>query len=287
MPFASAQESQQEIVERTFAAVSDLYAECWNEFFHFALFAPDGASWDQAFERTHEQYAKALRIDRARKVLELACGRGAFAAFLAERTDGEVLAIDISERQLSRARRHRRHNLRFLRHDVMRVHELADTFDAVVCLDAACYLPDKRAAVERIGQVVAPGGRLLLVDWCRDEGVSSLQEELVLRPLMEAWAVPSFETASRYRRHLERARLRLLESRDLNDAVAPNWELGYQRALDAVRDLGGAGTLAWKRLRTRSSDIPIVKDQFRAALYIKAAFDAGFLRYTYLLAEKA
>ena len=226
--FAWFREHHAENMERMFAAVGALYAERWGEFFHFALFeaGDDPTDRDAAFERTHRRYAEALRIGEAATVLELACGRGAFAAFLAARTAGEVLGIDISRAQLAHAaRRHRRPNLRFRHHDVMRVEELGGRFDAVAFLDAECYLPDKRAAVAGIARVMNPGARLLLLAWCRREGLGRLQEELVLRPFMRFWGIPGLETPSAYRGHFRRAGLRLLEEADLNDKVRPNWEL--------------------------------------------------------------
>ena len=279
-----------ENMERMFAAVSDLYAEHWSDFFHFAVF--DGGpeeDWAAAFERTHRRYAEALRVGQAARVLELACGRGGFAAFLATRTEGEVLGIDISRAQLARAmRRHRRPNLRFRRHDVMRVEDLGERFDAVAFLDAECYLPDKRAALAGIAGVMNPGARLLILAWCKREGLRGLQEELVLHPLMRAWGIPGLETPSAYRDHLRAAGLRLVGEEDLNGKVRRNWDFGYERAVGAARDATPAriARLLWKGAPLGAEGVRLVKEQFAAALYIKAGFDAGFLRYTYLLAEK-
>jgi ubiquinone/menaquinone biosynthesis C-methylase UbiE len=280
-----------ENMERMFAAVGELYAERWGEFFHFALFeeGDDPEDRDAAFERTHRCYAEALRVGQAARVLELACGRGGFAAFLAARTEGEVLGIDISRAQLARAmRRHRRPNLRFRRHDVMRVEELGERFDAVAFLDAECYLPDKRAALAGIARVMDPGARLLLLAWCKREGLSRLQEELVLHPFMRFWGIPGLEIPSAYREHFRRAGLRLLEETDLNEKVRPNWDLGYRRAIEGVREVtpARAARLLWKGLPLGAEGVRLLKEQFHAALYIKAGFDAGFLRYTYFLAEK-
>jgi SAM-dependent methyltransferase len=289
--FAWFREHHAENMERMFAAVGALYAERWGEFFHFALFeaGDDPTDRDAAFARTHRRYAEALRIGEAATVLELACGRGAFAAFLAARTAGEVLGIDISRAQLAHAaRRHRRPNLRFRHHDVMRVEELGGRFDAVAFLDAECYLPDKRAAVAGIARVMNPGARLLLLAWCRREGLGRLQEELVLRPFMRFWGIPGLETPSAYRGHFRHAGLRLLEEADLNDKVRPNWEFGYQRAVEGVRDatLAGAARLLWRGMPLGAEGVRLLKEQFPAALYIKAGFDAGFLRYTRFLAER-
>lgn len=97
-----------ENMERMFAAVSDLYAEYWHDFFHFAIFEDEAESWDSAFERTHRRYLEALRIRDGSKVVELACGRGGFADFVAANSAGEVLGIDVSRSQLSHARRRKR-----------------------------------------------------------------------------------------------------------------------------------------------------------------------------------
>ncbi|MBP2312564.1 SAM-dependent methyltransferase [Azospirillum soli] len=277
-----------ENMERMFAAVGDLYAEQWGDFFHFAIYEDPAEDRDAAFAHTHRRYADALRVAEAAKVLELACGRGGFTDFLAANTQGDVLGIDISRAQLSHAMRHRRPNLRFRHHDIMRVDELGETFDAVAFMDADCYLPDKGAALGSIARVMASGARFLLIAWCKRDGLSGLQEELVLHPFMRFWGVPGLETPTAYRRHFQQAGLRLVEEQDLNDKVRPNWDFGYQQAIEGVRtvSMARAAQLLWKGLPLGAEGIRLIKEQFHAALYIKAAFDAGLLRYTYFLAEK-
>src|SRR5688572_392717 len=102
-----------------FAAVSDLYARYWGDFFHLALFEREGETWDEALERTHRTYLDELNAAGAERLLDLACGRGAFTEILAGHTGGEVLGIDLSEGQLRHARRRRRPNLSFRQHDIM------------------------------------------------------------------------------------------------------------------------------------------------------------------------
>lgn len=286
--FSYFREQYADNMERMFAAVSDLYAQYWNDFFHFALFTSPNQDWDTAFRRTHEKYAQALRVERAAKVLDLACGRGGFADFLAQRTAGEVLGIDISRSQLWHCRRFERANLGFKHHDIMQVDALDESFDAVALLDADCYLPDKKVAMERIAAVTRPGGRFLLLSWCKQEGLNRIQEELVLHPFMRYWGVPGLETVRGYEGHFQRAGFRMLEVTDLNDLVRPNWEFGYEQAVRGIRDfsLKQAGRLIWKGVELGADGVRLIKEQFPAALYIKAGFDAGFLRYVYFLLEK-
>lgn len=199
-----------------------------------------------------------------------------------------MLGIDLSEGQLRHARRRRRPNLRFRQHDIMRVEQLDGEFDAASCLDAFCYLPDKAAAIHGIASVLRPGARLLIVDWCRRPGLNSLQEELVVRPFMRAWAVADLETGDGHRAHLEHAGFRVLDASDWNERVQPSWERAYDRAVEAMRELDERSLLAlvWDRVRLGPEGAQLIKDQFAAALYLKAGFDAGFLRYVHLLAER-
>jgi SAM-dependent methyltransferase len=283
-----AQTSEVENMERMFAAVSSLYAEYWGDFFHFAIFEDETEDLNTAFARTHRGYAEALQVQRARNVLDLACGRGAFANFLAECTKAQVLGVDISRAQLSHATQYRRPNLQFRHHDAMRVDELPGGFDAVAFIDAEAYLPDKRAAVSKIGGVMNPGARLLLLAWCRRDGLNAVQKELVLHPFMRYWGIPSLETPAGYKMHFKRSGLCLVEEIDLNGLVRRNWEFGYRQALKAVEELSseGAARLLWKRIKLGAEGIRVVKEQFPAALYIKAGFEAGCLRYRYFLLEK-
>ncbi len=275
-------------MEAMFAAVTDLYARHWNDFFHFALFENDDQSWEAAYEATHERYLDALRVDRAERILEVGCGRGGFAELLAARTNAEVVGVDVSRAQLARAANRRRPNLRFEHRDVMSLDEEDGKFDAVASIDAACYFPRKRAAIEKLGTVANPGARLLLVDWCKRDGLNRIQEELVLEPFMRCWAIPNLETGSNYGRHLEAAGFEVLEIADFTAKVRRDWDFGYERALKAVSELSydEAARLLWSVRRVGRRAATLLKDQFPAALYIKAAYDAGFLRYTYVLGEK-
>src|SRR6266540_4278937 len=74
-----------------------------------------------AYEHTHERYLEAIGGPGARRILDVACGGGALSAWLADRTTGEVVGVDLSDSQLAHARRWladgKRPKLRFVQHD--------------------------------------------------------------------------------------------------------------------------------------------------------------------------
>lgn len=214
---------------------------------------------------------------------------------MAERTQGEVVGMDISPAQLKRAYRRlengKHPNLHFIEHDVMRIAELSgEPFDAAVFLYAACYLPDKCAALHGIATRLQAGAKMLLIDWCRPAEVTALQEEMILEPFYRSWCIPEMETVGGYERAFKVAGFRLVEFEDLSSRVTPNWERGYRAAMQALanpfvskRLLGAAASTA----RYGPRAVRVAKDQFNAALLAKAAADAGVLRYVYFLVERS
>ncbi len=276
-------------IQTVFAATADLYYEFWGPFFHLAIFDDPALDLHSAFEYTHNQHLAAIRGPDSRRILDLACGGGAFAEWLAKRTRAEVLGIDISDVQLERARKRVRPNLRFRKHDIMDLGSLNEApFDAAVCLDAAVYLPDKRRAIEQVAGLLEPHARFLLVDWCRPEHVTALQQELVLAPLYRCWGMLGMETVERYRRHLTAVGFRLVECHDLSDRVRRNWDLGCDaahRALAAIAPGRAAG--AALRFGGRPLVSRWAKAQYHAVLFARAASEAGLLRYIRFVAERA
>ncbi len=268
-------------MQKMFAAVSNLYAEYWNDLFHFALFDKNNESWAEAFKKTHKKYIKDLKIARAKKVLDLSCGRGGFTNILAQNTQGDVLGIDISASQLSHTSIFNRTNLRFKQHDVMKIDELKEKFDAVSYLDAECYLPDKNLALSKISKIMQSGGRLLIMGWCKQSGLNNIQEDLVLHPFMKYWAIPSLETKENYQKYFRQNGFKILKIEDMNHKVKRDWEFGYESALNGIKRLGikDLPRLLWKRMIFGKEGLRLIKEQFPAAIYIKVGFDTGFLRY--------
>jgi SAM-dependent methyltransferase len=279
-----------------FDALADLYYAYWGDFFHLAIFeeGDDPTELSAAYERTHERYFAAIGGPAATRVLELACGGGALTAWMADRTSGEVVGVDFSDRQLAHAATRvagrPRPNLRFVRHDIMQLAHLnIGQFDAAICLDAACYLPDRRAALGQVATHLGAGARLLLVDWCQSEHATLLQRNLLLRPLCQHWAIAELGSVSAYRAAFEAAGFRILDIEDLSELVMPNWERGYRAALQALAEpmtVTRLTSLAAATLKHGARFVRAAESQVQVALLAKAAAESRALRYVSVLAER-
>lgn len=136
--------------------------------------------------------------------------------------------------------------------------------------------------------MLAPGGRFLLLEWCRPERTSRLEDEPVLDPFCRYWGIPPLETIDAYLSNFRRAGFRVLESEDLSDRVRPTWERGYAAARQAIASISQARLADLALLRSRFGlDFEAAKQQYYAAVFAKIAADAGPLRYACSLAEVA
>jgi SAM-dependent methyltransferase len=110
-------------------------------------------------------------------VADLGCGTGSMSVLLAER-GYDVLGLDVSPRMLERAvAKARRYDVpaRFVAGDASAPALRASSFDVVLSRHVFWALPDPRAVLDRWFGLLAPGGRLVLVEgrWTTGAGIES------------------------------------------------------------------------------------------------------------------
>jgi ubiquinone/menaquinone biosynthesis C-methylase UbiE len=132
----------------------------------------------QSFDRVAAEYDRLgdlARVDHAGRwlgdvlpsagdrALDLGCGSGRHAVLLAERFR-KVAAVDVSGPMIELARcRRPRPNISYRRADLR---EVADTggYDFILSVLALHHVPDLHAALAHIRTLLAPGGRVVLMD---------------------------------------------------------------------------------------------------------------------------
>ena len=135
-----------------------------------ALFDPLAELYARYAEINDEIYRPWLTaaLDAAgpgARAADLGCGTGRFAGLLADRYDS-VLAVDVSARELELARaRHGRPGVTFAQRSLLDVTPAADgRFDLVLSVNTIFHLRDHDRVLPHVRDLVAPGGRAVLVD---------------------------------------------------------------------------------------------------------------------------
>jgi SAM-dependent methyltransferase len=119
-----------------------------------------GAGWTRALEQP--TFLGMLPDATGLRVLDLGCGLGQLSSHLASNGAAEVVAIDVSQTMLERARRERSHPLvTYRREAIEAVRFEPRRFELIVSSLALHYVPDYRDLVKRMATWLTPGGVLV------------------------------------------------------------------------------------------------------------------------------
>lgn len=115
--------------------------------------------------------------------LEVGCGSGAFARLLAARTD-RVLALDLSlvMLQLARERSAAYPQIDYVQADAMTYPLPAERFDCIASIATLHHL-SLDDVLPKLKAALKPGGVLLVLDLCRDDGAGDLLRSAAAIPV--------------------------------------------------------------------------------------------------------
>ena len=109
--------------------------------------------------------AGRLDLEPGAVILDVGTGTGVFLPYLLESigTNGKVVAIDIAEEMLARAKaKELGRNIEYLQADIDDTPLDGEMFDSIVCYSSVPHIQDKLKALAEMKRVMKGGGRLLI-----------------------------------------------------------------------------------------------------------------------------
>jgi SAM-dependent methyltransferase len=141
--------------------------------------------------RQREITAARLAVRAGERVLDVGCGPGLLVERIAAGVGehGEARGVDVSATMVALARA-RCAGMGWARFDAADATALPfddSHFDAVVCTQVLEYVPDIGRALDELGRVLRPGGRVLLVDTDWESCVWASGDDARMRRMLAAW----------------------------------------------------------------------------------------------------
>jgi SAM-dependent methyltransferase len=132
--------------------------------------------------------ADALGIDRTTTVIDIGCGRGTTAVFLAERYGCRVTGIDISEALLEEGRmltekRGLSGRITFLAGDAGKIPFPDNHFDVAVSQAVLVFFRDKGPAIREACRVIRDGGRAGWLELSWKQEMTGRMREIIARDI--------------------------------------------------------------------------------------------------------
>ena len=156
-------------------------------------------SWLTADE--YRTWLAWLDLTPAARALEVGCGSGGPALFLARETGAQVTGVDVDEHGVAQANRMAQklgmaERADFQWADAGQPLPFEDaTFDAILCIDAINHLPDRPAVLREWRRMLKTGGRLLFTDPLVMTGLLSSEEVAIRSSMGLAFFAPPGEDA--------------------------------------------------------------------------------------------
>ena len=214
--------------------VSRLMSTAWGGNLHLGLFADAEEPLAVAQLRVKDRMAVAAAVGSATRVIEVACGVGGTARYLAKEYGAIVHATNIAEAQLAEARELARREglsdrISFAFGDYHHLDAPSGAYDCWWCQEALLYAVDKRRVLEQALRVVRPGGRIVFTDLLLTRAMPASERERFTAELQapNMWAFQDWD------RLLGGMKIRPLERHDWSEHVP----LTFARVADALRSV--------------------------------------------------
>ena len=225
--------------------ISVFYRTFWGDHIHHGYWDEgEDVSARAAQERLVALLAERAGVPEGARVLDVGCGVGGSARWLAVHLGCRVDGITLSPVQVDMATSGAQADgvgdrVRFHVHDARDLDALGTDYDVVWTVECSEHLEDKAAFVEAAARRLRPGGTLALCAWLRGDGDRSggaarkddhaehdpAEAEALVASVCEGMLCPSLATMGQYEGWMRAAGFESVQTWDLTPRVAQTWDL--------------------------------------------------------------
>ncbi|MBS2964413.1 methyltransferase domain-containing protein [Actinocrinis puniceicyclus] len=270
-------------VERYYDTTLDLYEELWGEHVHHGYWdageRPDegGADRHAATGRLVRELVAYADVPAGAAVLDVGCGIGGPALYLAGDLGCRVHGVSLSARQVARAEQKAAAaglgaQLRFEQIDALQTGLPDASFDVVWALESVMHIPDRAAFFAEALRLLRPGGVLAVGTWAVRDGELDPGERELVAQVLKHQVMPSLISLEEHARLAEAAGFAQVDFADWSVNVADSWDPRFAR----IQSLDDGRALMRKLARERGVE---VLGYFYAGPIMLKGFETGVLTY--------
>jgi tocopherol O-methyltransferase len=277
-------------VERYYDTTLDLYEELWGEHVHHGFWDEgerpdaDGADRHRATDRLVHELVSYAGVPAGARVLDVGCGIGGPALYLAGALGCAVVGVTLSAQQAARAAEKAAEaglaeRAEFHQLDALSTGFPDASFDVLWAVESLMHIADRDAFFAEAMRLLRPGGRLAIATWSQRDGELDAEEQDLVDQILKHQVMPSFSSLEEHERMAAAAGFTEVASVDWSRAVANSWDPEF--ALIKKPEHGRATMVSLAR--ERGAD---VLGFFYAGPLMKKGFDTGVITYGAVRAVK-
>lgn len=273
-----------ERIRRFYNDSTQIWLDTWGEHMHHGHYGVDGRQQKDRRQAQVDMIEELLawsHVNSARQVLDLGCGVGGSARYLAERFTTQALGLTLSDVQAEAAAEYNRaagleKQVTIRVQDMMTFSSPAG-FDLVWSLESAEHIADKAALFDLIYRSLQPGGRLVMATWCIADEPAKLEpgDQKLLDQISRWYHLPPMAPIDQLADLARVSGFKQVKTDNWANAVAPFWSEVIRSALSLQGLIGLIRNASWKTIKGAWA-IP----------YMNRAYRSGLLQYGVLQAVK-
>lgn len=162
---------------------------------HMGFWTKGTKNLDEALVNENKYVAKCLDIKNADTVLDVGCGVGGTAIWIAENYGVKVTGIDLVPENIKLAKKYAKerdvdHLVTFRLQDSAELNPISDKYNKIYAIEAFCYIADKLGFVHQISNNLRDGGKLVIADYFKGQNIAKPDAALLSKWCKE-WAIPN------------------------------------------------------------------------------------------------
>ena len=189
--------------------------------------------WDHSTKNLHEALLRINRIiadiaaiNESDHVLDAGCGIGGSSLWLAENIKCKVLGISLSTRQIEKAGQLAKglgldKLVKFEKKDFTDTGYPDASFDIIWAIESFNHMIDKKQFTDEAYRLLKKGGRLVLVDFFKKDGLEGKDKAFVERCAI-GWSLNDFAVTEKFQQQLEDAGFLSNRVIDITKSVWPS-----------------------------------------------------------------
>lgn len=215
-------------VRKHYDRLSFLYRIFWGEHIHHGYWE-DHESIERAQVQLIERLAQRAAIPRGAQVLDIGCGIGGSACWLAEEHDCRVTGFTISPVQVRMATSKAKakglsERVRFQVVDANLWEPQPQSVDAIWIIESSEHFRNKRDFFARCATALKPGGTLGVCAWLRGDRPMQGDDDKLVAMIEKAMLTARLNTLGEYESWMHDAGLKVEAAEDITQKIAPTWD---------------------------------------------------------------
>jgi cyclopropane fatty-acyl-phospholipid synthase-like methyltransferase len=183
---------------------------------HMGFWEKDTKNLNDALMNENKYVAEKLSINNKDTVLDVGCGVGGTAIWIAEKFGAKVVGIDLVPENIKIAKKSAEdrgvsHLVTFKVLDYLDLVYDDAVFSKIYAIESFCYIEDKPSFFKNMSSLLGENGKMIIVDYFSDSIVKKSDSELLSKWCSE-WAMPNLLSIKSTNDALTACKLKNIES---------------------------------------------------------------------------